>query len=107
MMKRDYFAHEDPMGRTVADRVGKARIFYLVVGENLAFAPNLAIAHRGLMESPGHRANILRPNFGHLGIGIIRIPAGEDYVPTHGGKKPVMPLRGVGGYLLVTQVFKN
>lgn len=107
MLKQDYFAHEDPKGRTVADRVAKAKVFYLVVGENLAFAPNLAIAHKGLMESPGHRANILRPGFGRAGIGIVRLPPGEDYVPVHKGNRPVMPLRGVGGYLLVTQVFKN
>lgn len=107
MLKQDYFAHEDPRGRTVAERVARAKIFYLAVGENLAFAPNLAIAHKGLMESPGHRANILRPGFGRLGIGIVRVPPGEDYVPVHQGNRPVMPLRGVGGYLLVTQVFKN
>jgi uncharacterized protein YkwD len=107
MMAKDYFAHEDPEGKSVADRARDARVGYFVIGENLAFAPNLAIAHRGLMESPGHRANILRPGFTRLGIGIIRLPPGEQYTPTHNGKKPPPQLRGYGGYLLVTQVFKR
>ena len=48
-----------------------ARLGYLSAGENLALAPTLAGAHQGLMLSPGHRANILRPQFGRLGIGIL------------------------------------
>ena len=39
--------------------------------ENLALAPNVDIAHKGLMNSPGHRANILSPSFGRVGIGVI------------------------------------
>ena len=38
----------------------------------LALAPTVEIAHTGLMESPGHRANILRPGFRHIGIGALR-----------------------------------
>ncbi|KKR88441.1 MAG: SCP-like protein extracellular [Candidatus Gottesmanbacteria bacterium GW2011_GWA2_41_12] len=48
-----------------------AGIFYTEAGENLAFAPNVNIAHAGLMNSPGHRANILSPDFGKVGIGVI------------------------------------
>ena len=38
---------------------------------DLAHAATLSIAHSGLMNSPGHRANILRPEFGRVGIGIM------------------------------------
>jgi uncharacterized membrane protein required for colicin V production len=107
MLAHSYFAHEDPQGKTVADVARKVGVGYFVIGENLAFAPTLAIAHRGLMESPGHRENILRPGFDRVGIGIVRIPAGSTYLPIHHGKKPPKPLRGYGGYLLVTQVFKR
>jgi uncharacterized protein YkwD len=31
----------------------------------------LELAHINLMNSPGHRANILQPSFGRLGIGIL------------------------------------
>jgi len=48
-----------------------AGIRYLTAGENLALAPTLQVAHNGLMNSPGHRANILHAQFGRLGIGIL------------------------------------
>jgi uncharacterized protein YkwD len=47
------------------------RVRFLAAGENLAYAHTLQIAHTGLMNSPGHRANILRKQFGRLGIGIL------------------------------------
>jgi uncharacterized protein YkwD len=49
----------------------RANVVFLSAGENLALAPTLPIAHTGLMNSPGHRANILRPQFGRLGIGVM------------------------------------
>lgn len=36
-----------------------------------ALAPTLSQAHTGLMNSPGHRANILNNGFGRVGIGIL------------------------------------
>lgn len=41
-------------------------------GENVAFNANAESAHRGLMNSPPHRANILRPQFTAIGIGVVR-----------------------------------
>lgn len=41
-------------------------------GENVAFDGNAQGAHQGLMNSPPHRANILRPEFLVVGIGVIR-----------------------------------
>ncbi|WP_157448857.1 CvpA family protein [Deinococcus peraridilitoris] len=71
MFERGYFAHVTPEGKTPFDRLSEAGVFYLSAGENLALAPTLPLAHTGLMNSPGHRANILRPQFGRVGIGIL------------------------------------
>ena len=71
MFARGYFAHDTPEGRTPFDRMRDANVTFLTAGENLALAPTLHVAHTGLMNSPGHRANILRPQFGRLGIGIM------------------------------------
>jgi uncharacterized protein YkwD len=71
MLARGYFAHVTPEGQDLSDRMRQARIGFLSAGENLALAPTLSTAHGGLMRSPGHRANILRPQFGRLGIGIL------------------------------------
>lgn len=71
MFKRGYFAHETPEGIDPFQRMDAAGITYRTAGENLALAPSLDIAHEGLMNSPGHRANILNPDFGRVGIGVL------------------------------------
>lgn len=71
MFARGYFAHISPDGVTPADRVRAAGIKYLITGENLALGPTLTICHTGLMNSPGHRANILHKSYGRVGIGIL------------------------------------
>ncbi len=69
MLGRGYFAHVNPDGFDPFDRMEAAGITYETAGENLAFAPTVEVAHTGLMNSPGHRANILRPEFSKLGVG--------------------------------------
>lgn len=70
MLKRGYFSHYSPEGESVANRADQMEINYLVVGENLAYAPNLNVAHDGLMNSPGHKANILSTDYHKIGIGV-------------------------------------
>lgn len=86
MFTRGYFAHNSPEGKNVSDRAMEKNYSFLVIGENLAYAPSVALAHKGLMDSEGHRANILSPDFSKIGIGIMD--------------------GGVYG-LMVTQVFSN
>lgn len=86
MFKRGYFSHYSPENKNVADRASGFEVEFMVIGENLAYAPNLDLAHTGLMNSPGHRANILSSEFNKIGIGIMD--------------------GGVYG-LMVTQVFSN
>jgi hypothetical protein len=71
MWERGYFAHENPDGEDAFDRMKDDGIEFGLAGENLALAPTLGLAHRGLMNSPGHRANILEPDYRRVGIGII------------------------------------
>jgi uncharacterized protein YkwD len=71
MFARGYFSHVSPDGKDLGNRLQQAKLGYLSAGENLALAPTLYTAHTGLMHSPGHRANILRPQFGRLGIGVL------------------------------------
>lgn len=86
MFKKGYFAHTSPEGKNVSDRAIDRGYIYLVIGENLAYAPSVELAHKGLMDSKGHRENILSPEFRKIGIGIMD--------------------GGVYG-LMVTQVFSN
>lgn len=71
MFARGYFAHDTPEGLSPFDRMRDAGVHFVTAGENLALAPTLPLAHTGLMNSPGHRANILRPQFGRVGIGVM------------------------------------
>lgn len=71
MFARGYFAHENPEGKNPFDRMKAAHVRFITAGENLALAQTLEIAHTNLMNSPGHRANILNPDYGRLGIGIL------------------------------------
>lgn len=71
MFARGYFSHYNPEGQSPFDRMEKAGIQFTAAGENLAYAPNVDVAHTGLMNSPGHRANILSADFGRVGIGVI------------------------------------
>ena len=71
MFARSYFSHTNPEGQEPFDRMRRAGVTFLVAGENLALAPTLPGAHQGLMNSPGHRANILLPRYGRVGIGVL------------------------------------
>lgn len=71
MFARGYFSHYTPEGLSPFDRMEAAGIDYTYAGENLALAPSTDLAMQGLMNSPGHRANILSPNFKKVGIGVI------------------------------------
>lgn len=71
MLARGYFAHVNPDGLDPFERMDRAGVEYLYAGENLAFAPTIEIAHSGLMNSPGHKANILKPEYTKLGVGCI------------------------------------
>jgi uncharacterized protein YkwD len=86
MFARGYFSHYTLEGKTLADRLRAGGVSFLNAGENLALAPTIRLAHHNLMNSPGHRANILHQSFGRLGIGVL-----------DGG------IRG----LMVTQNFRN
>ena len=76
MFRRSYFAHQSPGTGSPRDRLVRANIPFLAAGENLAYQPDIETAHRALMESPGHRANVLSPLYRRVGIGVIR---GELY----------------------------
>ena len=71
MFRLKYFGHQSPLSGSPFDRLSAAAISYSRAGENLAYAHAVAVAHRGLMDSQGHRENILRPEFTRVGIGVV------------------------------------
>lgn len=71
MFERRYFSHYSPQGRDVGYRAREGGIEYSLIGENLAYAPDVEMAHTGFMNSEGHRKNILDPAWSRIGIGVI------------------------------------
>ena len=71
MQRTKNVAHISPTTGSAADRVRAAGIKTAVVLENVARARILAEAHQGLMNSPGHRANIMSSSATHVGIGVV------------------------------------
>ena len=71
MWERKYFGHVSPEEKDAGDRLTEAGINYDYAGENLALAPTVSTAHVGLMNSEGHRENILDHKYNKVGIGVI------------------------------------
>jgi len=92
MITRNYFSHSiPPSGESVFNVMSQKGYCFNVAGENIGwnnYPDDVATTaiQRQFMDSPGHRANILRPQFGRLGIGIL-----------DGGKHGLM----------VTEAFRN
>ncbi|HEX3762285.1 MAG TPA: CAP domain-containing protein [Kofleriaceae bacterium] len=64
-------SHVSPTTGTAVDRVRAAHIPTRIVLENIARGFGLREAHHALMNSPGHRANVLSIDVTHVGIGIV------------------------------------
>lgn len=71
LIDNHYFDHQSPRYGSPADLLLSQGIRFNFAGENLAKVSTLERGHSGLMNSRGHRENILRPEFAKIGIGII------------------------------------
>jgi uncharacterized protein YkwD len=77
MFQNKYFAHDSPTVGTLAERMAKAGIKAKKFCENIADNQDLLVAHQELMDSPGHRKDILDPDLTRVGVGIIRAENGQ------------------------------
>src|ERR1035437_2951215 len=71
MFINGYFSHNSQSGLSPFDRMAQGNIAFNFAGENLALAPSVDLAMKGLMQSPGHKENILSKDFQKLGVGVI------------------------------------
>jgi uncharacterized protein YkwD len=91
MADNDFFAHESPSTGTLEDRMDHAGYLAAEMRENLAAATDVDTAEDNLLNSEGHRKNLMSTSVSHIGIGIVRgDPEGNQ-----------------AGMLTVTQVFAN
>ncbi len=71
MISNNYFDHQSPTYGSPFEMMNKFGISYQTAGENLAGNQTVEKAHQALMNSEGHRANILGANYTEVGIGIV------------------------------------
>ena len=69
--EKDYFSHTSPTYGTPFEMMEEFDISFKMAAENLAGHRSVNLAHEGLMDSKGHRENILRPELTYIGVGIV------------------------------------
>ncbi|MBM7694538.1 uncharacterized protein YkwD [Peribacillus deserti] len=80
MAVNHFFDHTNLKGQSPFDRMEEDNIRYRVAGENIAYGQLSSIfAHEGLMNSMGHRENILKPDFRLLGVGVAFNSKSQPY----------------------------
>jgi uncharacterized protein YkwD len=100
MVRDGFFEHTTPEGVTMVDRILRAKYVRedqgWALGENLAWGTGAFGTPRGAidawMDSPGHRANLLRKTYREVGIGVVLgVPvsdaAGATYTVDFGVKR--------------------
>jgi hypothetical protein len=95
MYRQGYTGHTDREGLDVDGRARKyyPQMLYQTIGENIARYQNAEMKNvaadnvKGWMNSPGHRANILHPDYTYLGVGVV--VKGKDYLATQNFATPI------------------
>ena len=70
MAQKGYFSHQSPTYGSPFDMMKQFNISFKAAGENIASGQSTPQAvMQSWMNSTGHRANILKPEYSHLGVG--------------------------------------
>jgi hypothetical protein len=95
MFAKNYWGHYSPDGLGPAYFIGAAGYGYITAGENLAkdFSSERSVVN-AWMGSASHRANILNPNFQHIGVvavGGVLNGVSTTVVVAHFGQTTAVP----------------
>jgi Cysteine-rich secretory protein family len=98
MAKAGYIYHNDSYFSSST----RSSLHAGVLGENVDMNFSVGAAEQALMNSPGHRANILDARFVYVGIGIVETSSGDyyvtqDFVQPADGWRPPAPAPAGGG----------
>lgn len=84
MVEQGFFAHVDPAGTTVGDRVSERGYRWRQVGENLAAGlPTIDAAVREWLLSSTHCEVLIGPRFTEFGLARVRSPNPGDLYGTY------------------------
>ena len=93
MAELGVLSHLSAAGKAFTDRLVDASVAFAASGENVARSETFLadFIHRAFLEHPGHRENVLNPEFDEVGIGIAR-GAGYVYFVTEDFIKRLVPM---------------
>jgi len=84
MGRRNFFDHEAPDGSSLLDRVSASGVVWRSLGENIAYNQGqvdpVRVAVEQWLQSPKHRANIMRAKYTHTAVGVARTADGRVYL---------------------------
>ncbi len=82
MASQQKLTHLSSSGKSYLDRMADSGMFFIEIGENVAVSDTFdaAFIHRGFMESPEHRDNVLNPRYNTIGIGVVLSKDQEYFV---------------------------
>jgi uncharacterized protein YkwD len=104
MRDAGFFGHRSPTTGLSGQRLERAEYRAYAHAENLARNDSLGEAQQSLMQSVGHRANILKPDWTHIGIGVARRDDGEWFVTQLFVKKVVEVAADSGAAALLDRI---
>lgn len=92
MASRHALSHNDPNGDSPVERVYRAGVQWVAMGENIAANFTVAAAEAALMNEPrfqpNHRGNILSKKYNAMGIGIVHGADGRVYITQDFAEEP-------------------
>lgn len=77
MVDNGFVGHRSTTTGNAPERVRAAGLRSGLVLENIGRGYGATEIHRGLIDSPGHRANVLNADVTHVGIGVVGEPEGS------------------------------
>ncbi len=86
MYQNGFVGHVSPGTGDVTQRFAKAKVHAAVIRENVARGYGPKGIHESLMNSPGHRVNIVATDVTHVGIGVV---IGDPETAAAGAPRPV------------------
>jgi hypothetical protein len=103
MAAEGQIAHRYGGEPSVEQRAAQAGAHFSLIEENVAVASDTALVHRGWMESPEHRANLLNPKVDQVGVAVVAsgdvLYAVADYEKAVQVLTPVEVEAAVGGLI--------
>lgn len=86
LASRQKLSHQFRGESALRERLASTGLHFDDDGENVGLNQSAEGAHQGFMHSPGHRANILNPDYNAVGVGVVarggNIWVTEDFART-------------------------